>query len=85
MGVLNQGCTLHTTAATYGAIAASKRNSTSENSGFSFLNCRLTGSGIIYLGRAWGRYARVVYSFCNLDGIVIPGGWNDWGDPSRRK
>ncbi|XXG53825.1 hypothetical protein AAC387_Pa03g1854 [Persea americana] len=82
---LYQGCTLHTTAASYGAIAASERNSTSENSGFSFLNCRLTGSGIIYLGRAWGRYARVVYSYCNLDGIVIPGGWNDWGDPSRRK
>lgn len=82
---LYQGCKLHAVAASYGAIAASQRTSASEDSGFSFLRCRLSGTGIIYLGRAWGKYARVVYSSCHLTGIVIPQGWNDWGDPSRTR
>uniref|UniRef100_A0A1D1Z2G3 Pectinesterase n=1 Tax=Anthurium amnicola TaxID=1678845 RepID=A0A1D1Z2G3_9ARAE len=82
---LYQACTLHAVASSYGAIAASQRTSPAEDSGFSFINCRLTGSGTLYLGRAWGRYARVVYSYCQFDGIVNPEGWNDWGDSSRRR
>jgi pectinesterase len=80
-----QGCTLHAVATSYGAIAASQRSSAEEDSGFSFVGCRLTGSGMLYLGRAWGRYARVVYSYCDLGGIVVPQGWSDWGDQSRTK
>ncbi|XP_072973522.1 pectinesterase QRT1 [Typha angustifolia] len=82
---LYQDCTLHAVAMSYGAVAASQRNSPSDDSGFSFLNCRLTGSGKLYLGRAWGRYARVVYSYCQLENIIIPEGWSDWGDPSRTR
>ncbi|XP_038983541.1 pectinesterase QRT1 isoform X1 [Phoenix dactylifera] len=82
---LYQGCTLHAVAMSYGAVAASQRNSPKDDSGFSFLDCRLDGSGILYLGRAWGRYARVVYSYCQLEGIIIPEGWSDWGDPSRTR
>jgi len=81
----SQGCTLHAVATGYGAIAASQRSSPAEDSGFSFVGCRLTGFGTLYLGRAWGRYARVVYSYCDLSGIVLPQGWSDWGDRSRRK
>jgi pectinesterase len=72
-------------ATSYGAIAASQRSSPSEESGFSFVGCRLTGSGMLYLGRAWGKYARVVYSYCDLSGIVVPQGWSDWGDHTRTK
>ncbi|GJN11074.1 hypothetical protein PR202_ga29239 [Eleusine coracana subsp. coracana] len=82
---LFQGCTLHAVATTYGAIAASQRSSPADDSGFSFVGCKLTGSGMLYLGRAWGRYARVVYSYCDLSGIVVPQGWSDWGDQSRTK
>ncbi|XP_020099443.1 pectinesterase QRT1 [Ananas comosus] len=82
---LYQNCRLHAVASTYGAIAASQRDSPSDDSGFSFLSCRITGSGMNYLGRAWGRYARVVYSYCEMDGIIIPEGWSDWGDPSRAR
>nr|XP_009411137.2 PREDICTED: pectinesterase QRT1 [Musa acuminata subsp. malaccensis] len=81
---LYQACTLHAVAESYGAVAASQRNSPMDNSGFSFLECRLNGTGLLYLGRAWGRYARVVYSYCQLEGIILPEGWNDWGDPSRK-
>uniref|UniRef100_A0A0E0I3I5 Pectinesterase n=1 Tax=Oryza nivara TaxID=4536 RepID=A0A0E0I3I5_ORYNI len=82
---LYQGCTLHAVATSYGAIAASQRSSPSEESGFSFVGCRLTGSGMLYLGRAWGKYSRVVYSYCDLSGIIVPQGWSDWGDQSRTK
>ncbi|KAL5196593.1 hypothetical protein ABZP36_000105 [Zizania latifolia] len=82
---LYQGCSLHAVATSYGAIAASQRNSPSEESGFSFVGCRLTGSGMLYLGRARGKYSRVVYSYCDLSGIVVPQGWSDWGDQSRTK
>ncbi|KAJ3673074.1 hypothetical protein LUZ60_006448 [Juncus effusus] len=82
---LYQGCILHVTASYYGAIAAQQRNSPSEKSGFSFLDCRITGSGqAVYLGRAWGRYASIVYAFCQIDNIIAPEGWYDWNDPSRR-
>ncbi|KAF3771811.1 Pectinesterase [Nymphaea thermarum] len=82
---MEQSCVLHATAATYGAIAASQRNSPNENSGFSFLQCKLDGSGKLYLGRAWGRYAQVVYSLCDMGDIVVPQGWHDWDDRSRRR
>ncbi|EEE67559.1 hypothetical protein OsJ_25062 [Oryza sativa Japonica Group] len=83
--LLTLGCTLHAVATSYGAIAASQRSSPSEESGFSFVGCRLTGSGMLYLGRAWGKYSRVVYSYCDLSGIIVPQGWSDWGDQSRTK
>ncbi|XP_020599947.1 pectinesterase QRT1 isoform X2 [Phalaenopsis equestris] len=78
-------CTLHAVAASYGAITASQRISAAENSGFSLSYCKLYGTGMIYLGRAWGKYARVVYSYCQLDGIILPQGWSDWGDSSRQR
>ncbi|KAF8409715.1 hypothetical protein HHK36_005794 [Tetracentron sinense] len=83
--ILNQDCILHSTAKRSGAIAASHRESAVEDTGFSFVNCTVNGTGNIYLGRAWGRYSRAIYSYCNLDNIVTPSGWSDWGDPSRRR
>ncbi|XP_042519006.1 pectinesterase QRT1 [Macadamia integrifolia] len=82
---LYQDCTIHSTAEQFGAIAASHRNFENEQAGFSFVNCRVKGTGSIYLGRAWGRYSRAIYSYCDLDGIINPMGWSDWGDPSRRR
>ncbi|KAG9441350.1 hypothetical protein H6P81_017204 [Aristolochia fimbriata] len=82
---LYQDCTLHAIASSYGAIAASQRDKPTEDSGFSFIHCNLKGSGSVYLGRAWGRYATVIYSYCNFEDIINPEGWHDWGDPSRRR
>ncbi|MCO5582654.1 hypothetical protein L7F22_036552 [Adiantum nelumboides] len=78
-------CELHANAVTYGAVAASQRNSASDNTGFSFVQCKITGSGLLYLGRAWGQYARILFAFCYFDNIIIPDGWYDWGDTSRRE
>ncbi|KAF3453328.1 hypothetical protein FNV43_RR03768 [Rhamnella rubrinervis] len=82
---LYKECDLHSIAKGTGAIAAHHRDSPSETTGFSFVNCIITGSGSTYLGRAWGDYARIIYSCCVLPNIIIPSGWTDWNHPSRQK
>ncbi|MFS7931235.1 putative pectinesterase [Helianthus anomalus] len=79
-------CSLHSVAGTYGANAAYHRNSVGEDAGFSFVNCSVTKSGLaIFLGRAWRNYSRAVYSYCDIDNIIDPSGWNDWNQPWRQR
>lgn len=81
-----QECTLHSIADRYGAIAAHHRNSEQEDTGFSFVNCSVTGTGgAVFLGRAWGNYSRAVYSYCDIDNIIDPSGWSDWNQPWRQR
>lgn len=81
----NQDCVIQSTAKTYGAIAAHHRDSANEDTGFSFVNCTIIGTGYIYLGRAWGAYSRVIYSYCGIDNIITPPGWSDWNIPPRQR
>ncbi|KAG4964307.1 hypothetical protein JHK85_039282 [Glycine max] len=77
-------CVLDSVAEFWGAIAAHHRDSADEDTGFSFVNCTIKGSGSVFLGRAWGKYAATTYSFCDMDHVILPLGWSDWGDPSRQ-
>lgn len=77
-------CHLHAIGANYEAVTAQSRASPLEDSGFSFLNCKVTGSGSLYLGRAWGTFSRVVYAYTYMDTVVVPKGWYNWGDPKRQ-
>ncbi|XP_006301771.2 putative pectinesterase 11 [Capsella rubella] len=60
------------------------RTSATEKSGFTFLGCKLTGSGSTYLGRPWGAYSRVVFAYSFFSNVVAPQGWNQWGDSTKQ-
>ncbi|XP_019177475.1 PREDICTED: probable pectinesterase 53 [Ipomoea nil] len=81
---LYENCHLHAKTNTYGALTAQKRESFLEETGFSFVNCKVTGSaGALYLGRAWGSFSRVVFAYTYMDKIITPPGWYNWGDKHR--
>ncbi|KAJ4967391.1 hypothetical protein NE237_019240 [Protea cynaroides] len=79
---LFENCHLHSISKGNGAITAQRRESPSEDTGFSFLGCKITGVGSCFLGRPWGPYSRVVFSKTYMSGVVLPQGWDDWGDSS---
>ncbi|KAF7804952.1 putative pectinesterase 53 [Senna tora] len=80
---LYENCYLNSISKKVASITAQKRTNASLESGFSFKNSVITGSGQVYLGRAWGDYSRVVFSYTYMDKIVVPQGWSDWGDQKR--
>ncbi|GFP93589.1 probable pectinesterase 53 [Phtheirospermum japonicum] len=80
---LYENCYLNSVTKKVASVTAQKRTNSSISSGFSFKNCTITGSGSIYLGRAWGDYSRVIFSYTFMDKIVISQGWSDWGKKSR--
>ncbi|KAL3825202.1 hypothetical protein ACJIZ3_021231 [Penstemon smallii] len=80
---LFENCEVHAIAPVTGAVTAQGRSSILDDTGFSFVNCKVTGSGALYLGRAWGPFSRVVFAYTYMDNIIIPKGWYNWGDPSR--
>ncbi|XAR61446.1 Pectinesterase [Bertholletia excelsa] len=80
---LYQNCTLNSVGAKVASLTAQKRSNSSLSSGFSFKDSKVTGSGRVYLGRAWGDYSRVIFSYTFMDKIVLPQGWSDWGNRKR--
>lgn len=79
-----QGCKLHVVADSFGSLTAQKRNETKMHTGFSFLDCHVDGTGIVYLGRAWGNYSRTVFSYTYLADNIYGPGWSDFGFPDRQ-
>jgi len=58
-------------------IAAQARVSDSEDTGYSILHSKITGSGgVAYLGRSWKSAARVVYAYTEMSDVVNPKGWS---------
>ncbi|KAJ9171692.1 hypothetical protein P3X46_015020 [Hevea brasiliensis] len=78
-----ENCHLNSIANKMASLTAQKRSNSSLESGFSFKDCVVTGSGLVYPGRAWGDYSRVVFSYTIVVKVVLPQGWSDWGDQKR--
>lgn len=52
------------------------------NFGFVFIKCHITGDarrGSVYLGRPWRPFAKTVFVSCQMDSVVRPEGWHNWG------
>ncbi|KAM0837644.1 hypothetical protein ACQ4PT_061477 [Festuca glaucescens] len=74
-------CTIMSVTKEIAVLTAQQRTKTISDaveSGFSFVRCKITGMGQIYLGRAWGDSSRVVYSFTDMGKEVVPVGWDGW-------
>ncbi|KAI6688262.1 hypothetical protein NL676_025090 [Syzygium grande] len=78
-------CQVHSVSRGGGTITAQRRASPSENTGFVFLCCTITGLADTFLGRPWGPYSRVVFALSYMSSAILPQGWDDWGDPSNRR
>ncbi|KAK4599795.1 hypothetical protein RGQ29_009724 [Quercus rubra] len=81
---LFEKCHLHSLSEGVGAITAQRRESPAENTGFTFLGCKITGVKTALLGRPWGAYSRVVFAFTYMSNVILPQGWDDWGDSSKQ-
>ncbi|TYI73506.1 hypothetical protein E1A91_D07G133400v1 [Gossypium mustelinum] len=69
----------------YASITAQHRDSPSQNTGFTFLGCKITGIKTALLGRAWGPYSRVIFAFTYMSNVILPQGWDDCGDSSKQR
>ncbi|KAM3335637.1 hypothetical protein ACQJBY_029871 [Aegilops geniculata] len=61
-----------------GWVTAHARQHAGDLGGFVFKGGELRGTGRQYLGRAWNKYATVVYYHVNMSSIVVPQGWAPW-------
>ncbi|XWS47839.1 hypothetical protein CRYUN_Cryun13aG0019500 [Craigia yunnanensis] len=67
-------------------ITAQASDSASENTGYSFVHCSITGTGNgTYLGRAWKTSPIVVFAYTDMSSVVNPAGWSDKNQPERQK
>ena len=72
-----QCCTIYTVERA-GVVTAQGRQGPTEENGFVFKKCVVNGTQKASLGRAWGRYARVIFHMTFMSDIVNPQGWDAW-------
>ncbi|WVZ71470.1 hypothetical protein U9M48_020055 [Paspalum notatum var. saurae] len=75
-----QGCELWTspTPVSPGFVTAQGREREADPGGFVFKDCTVRGVTPAYLGRAWRRYARVIFFRTDMAGVVVSQGWDAW-------
>lgn len=58
-----------------------------QKHGYVFYKCNIEGENkdSFYLGRPWRPYAHVAFIECNLNDVIRPDGWNNWGKISNEK
>ncbi|CAL9125302.1 unnamed protein product [Musa textilis] len=75
-----EGCTISTANSVEkpGFVTAQGRGAANDTNGFVFKRCNVTGPQATYLGRAWGRYSRVIFYQTFMSDIIVPQGWSVW-------
>ncbi|KAK7275058.1 hypothetical protein RIF29_16165 [Crotalaria pallida] len=59
-------------------ITAQAGKTETDNTGYSFVHCNVTGTGNgTLLGRAWFSHSKVVYAYSNIGSVVNSSGWSD--------
>ena len=59
-------------------ITAQARDGKTEDTGYSFVHCNITGTGKgTFLGRAWRASPQVVYAYTAIGDVIAPEGWTD--------
>ncbi|XP_062186770.1 probable pectinesterase 66 [Phragmites australis] len=61
-----------------GWVTAHARVDAGSPGGLVFKYGAVLGTGRIYLGRAWNRFATVVFYRTRMDDVVVPQGWQAW-------
>jgi len=67
--------TIHSVAENLGVIAAQSMDDSSEDSGFVFIDCKISGTGDMYLGRAWKETSRVIFALTFMGNQINSDGW----------
>lgn len=81
-----QKCHIHSLSKNGGAITAQRRMTPSEETGFTFLNCKISGiTTAVVLGRPWGPFSRVIFAFSYMSNAIQPQGWDNWSDSSKER
>ncbi|KAF5204510.1 Pectinesterase [Thalictrum thalictroides] len=68
---------LHSVGKDSAVIVANAREKDDDDSAYVFVNCKVTGTGKIMLGRTWRDRARVVFAHTDMVANVNPAGWEN--------
>ena len=80
---LFEDCTIYSKRDSYITAASTPQD---VKVGYVFNRCRLKAApGVekVYLGRPWRPYAFTMFIDCEMDGHIIPSGWDNWRNPDN--
>ncbi|KAM6553399.1 hypothetical protein CsatB_014161 [Cannabis sativa] len=76
--------TIRSVAKESGVITAHGRDNAAEDSGFTFVHCKIIADGDTYLGRAWREMPRVIFAYTEMGNNINTSGWSDgMGSPEK--
>lgn len=78
-------CRIHCLQGSYITAASTPQT---QAYGYVFSNCMISGEPAeakTYLGRPWRDYASVIFLNTQMDNVIRPEGWHNWGKPERER
>lgn len=67
-------------------ITAHARDNPTNDVGYSFVQCSVTGTGKkSFLGRTWRSHPTVVFAYSDISDVIDPAGWSNAGKTDFEK